>query len=67
MTTVPEPDEVAAHQYRLAQANRFLRFCRENGVDPEDVRSGRVTLDLDPICDARGHIVPEATDYRNVR
>ena len=62
---IPESDEVAGHQYRLAQAARFLRFCRERGVDPEDVLSGKVTLDIDPICDAQGKIQPEAIDYRS--
>jgi hypothetical protein len=67
MMSAPESDEVAAHQYRLAQANRLLRFCRDNGVDPADVMNGQVQLDLDPICGVNGKITPEPADYDAVR
>lgn len=62
----PESDEVAAHQYRLAQANRVIRFAESHGMDGAEVLAGRVDLDLDPICDENGKIVPEPIDFESV-
>jgi predicted HicB family RNase H-like nuclease len=67
VTTTPESDEVAGHQHRLAQANRLLRFCQANGVDPQEVMNGKIDLDLDSICDAHGKVVPESIDYEAVK
>jgi hypothetical protein len=60
-----EPDEVSAHQYRLAQAHRLQRFAVEQGLDPKEVLAGRA--DLEAICDANGKVVPEPEDLRAVR
>jgi hypothetical protein len=57
----PEFEEVAAHQYRLAQARRFLRFCEEQGIDVADVSAEKV--DLGSILDPEGRIRPEPIDY----
>jgi predicted HicB family RNase H-like nuclease len=62
-----ESDEVAAHQWRLAQSNRFLRFCKAQGVDPEAVLSGTTPLDLSPISGEDGKIVPERIDIDAAR
>jgi hypothetical protein len=61
VTTTPESDEVTGHHHRLAQANRLVRLCQANGVDPQGAMDGKVDLDLNPICDAHGKIVPEAS------
>jgi hypothetical protein len=61
--TVPESDKVAAHEYRLAQARRLLRYCREIVVDPKAVLDGTVKVDLRPIHGADGKIAPEAVDF----
>lgn len=64
MAGVPESNEVAAHQYRLAQANRLLRLAREEGLDEEAVLAGRVTpTGIDSILDEHGKIVPDEEDY----
>ncbi len=39
--TVPESDEVAAHQYRLAQARRVIYFADEHHVSPDDAQELR--------------------------
>jgi len=64
---IPESDEVAAYQYRLAQTNRLLRYCVEQGVDAQEVMAGRIKIDLDPICGQDGKIVPEDVDFRAIR
>jgi hypothetical protein len=56
-----------AHTYRLAQANRFIRLATSHGVDPAEAMAGRVELDVSPICDADGKIVPEQVDFDEVR
>ena len=57
--TAPESDEVAGHQYRLAQARRVIRLCGELGVcDPEDLTPEAVAS----VCDERGKIKPEPQD-----
>jgi hypothetical protein len=66
MIHMRESDEVAAHQWRLAQANRLQRFCMAQGVDLKMVMSGEVDLDLSPICDKQGKIRPEQEDIDNV-
>jgi len=53
-----------AERYRRAQAARFLRYCRSQGVDASDVIAGRVTIDLSPICGDDGTFVPERIDFR---
>lgn len=58
--TTPESNEVSCHQWRLAQANRLLRFAVAQGISNEDVLTGRI--DTAPICDANGKIVPEPVD-----
>lgn len=61
---VPPPsDDVGGHAYRLAQASRFLRYCREAGVDPAAVERGEVTPDLTSICGPDGMIRPEPIDF----
>ena len=64
---VNEPDEVAALTYRIAQDIRLTRFCDERGVDVQAVMDGEVEVDLSPICDDRGQIVPEPIDLRSAR
>jgi hypothetical protein len=65
--STPESDEVAAHQFRLAQANRLRRFCAANSLDTEDVMAGRITVDLTSICGPDGRIQPEPIDFHGVR
>ncbi len=48
----PESDEVAAHQWRLAQAHRLVRFRADGGRAEE----------VDTICDEDGKIKPEPQD-----
>jgi hypothetical protein len=62
MSLMRETDEVGAHQWRLAQTNRFRRFCQAQGADPMTVMSGDDEIDLSPICDKHGRIVPEQED-----
>jgi hypothetical protein len=64
MASTPESDEVAGHAYRQAQSNRLLRFLRDNGIDERAMVEGAVEVDLDPICDEHGKIVPEPIDFR---
>jgi hypothetical protein len=67
MTEVPESDDVAAHQYRLAQMNRLLRLARAEGLDEAEVVAGReMPVGIDGIVDERGRIVPEREDYEAV-
>jgi hypothetical protein len=56
-----ESDEIA-HHYRRAQAHRLIRYCEALGVDPRDVTTGRVNIDLAPIENADGAIIPERED-----
>jgi len=49
--------------YRQAQVNRLTRYAESKGLDPADVLSGKVALDLTPICNAGGEIIPDAVDY----
>ncbi len=63
----PESDEVLAHEYRLAQAQRLLRFCREYGFDINELMAGRLEVDRTAIQDRRGKIVPEEQDFEAVR
>ena len=62
-----EPDEVAALTYRIAQDNGLTRFCDERGIDAQAVLDGEIEVDLSPICDDRGQIVPEPIDLRSAR
>lgn len=55
IVTLSDP---AGERWREAQAYRFLRYCRDRGVNPRDCSD----LDLTPICDADGQIVPEDVD-----
>ena len=50
---VPPSDEVAANLYRLAQANRMIRFA-EDSTDA-------------PTYDDQGKVVPEAEDFQAVK
>jgi hypothetical protein len=66
MTTVTveiaQPSD--ADRYRLAQASRLIRFCRDQGVDPElAMRDKTLAVGLDSICDARGKIARELVDF----
>ncbi len=55
--------EVGGHKWRLAQERRLLRFCAEQGLDPNDPDLDNPSLKLlDPIRDAQGEIVPEPED-----
>ena len=56
-----ESDDVA-HRYRRAQARRLIRYCEAMGVDPREVSNGQVDIDLTPIENADGTIVPERED-----
>jgi hypothetical protein len=68
MTDVPEHDEVAAHQYRLAQANRVIRFCEAKGIDYSELIAGRLDKSvLVPIMDEDGTITPELVDLEAVK
>ena len=60
--SMKETEEAAAHQWRLAQTNRFRRFCEAQGADPMAVMSGDDEIDLSPICDNHDRIVPEQED-----
>lgn len=63
---MPDDNARDAHQYRLAQASRILRFCRDNGIDPHDLQIGRVPESvLKPIENERGQVVPEPIDFIN--
>ena len=46
-----------------AQASRLLRYCREQGWNEQAVMSGTLDVDLGPICDQVGRIVPQAVDF----
>jgi hypothetical protein len=65
MSTTPESD--AAYQYRLAQAGRAIRFCKELGISFEDVGFGIDRSVLDPIRGADGKIIPEPEDFAAAR
>lgn len=59
MTDNPIADD-AAHAYRLAQARRLVRLCKEVGVkDPEDLTPEAIAH----ACDEHGKLVPEPQDY----
>jgi len=64
---VRESDEVSGHMWRLAQTNRLRRYCEARGVDAEAVMAGRTDLDLSPICDHGGKIMPEPVDIDAAR
>jgi hypothetical protein len=49
-------------QWRLAQTNRFRRFCQSQGADPMAVMSGDEQIDISPILDEAGRIAPEEED-----
>ena len=57
-----QTQDVAGRQWRLAQTNRFRRFCESQGADPMAVMSGDDQIDLSPICDTHGRIAPEQED-----
>lgn len=63
-----ESDEVGGHIWRLAQTNRLLRFCAEQGIDPNspDIDNPDLKL-LAPILDDDGNIVPEAEDIETAK
>ena len=57
--TVPGSDEVAGHQWRLAQARRLIRLCAEVGVSAiEDLTPEAIAN----VCDETGKIKPEPQD-----
>ena len=60
-----ESNEVAAHRWRMAQQKRLRRFCEAQGADLMAVMSGKNEIDLSPICDKQGKIVPEQEDIDN--
>lgn len=62
-----ETEHVAERQWRLAQTNRFRRFCEAQGADPMAVMSGDDEIDLSPICDTHGRIAPEQEDIEVAR
>ena len=51
-----------AHRYRVAQANRLVRYCIEQGADIAAVLTRAVAFDFTPICGPDGEIVPEEVD-----
>ena len=63
----PEQDYVddvnREHRYRVAQANRLVRYCVDQGADLADVVTRRSDFDFSPICGPDGEIVPEAIDF----
>lgn len=56
-------DETTDQEFLKAQASRLLRYCREQGWNEQAVMSGTLDVDLGPICDQVGRIVPEAVDF----
>ncbi len=62
----PESNQDFAHKVRLAQTNRLLRYCEEQGWDSRAVMAGELEVDLSPIHGADGTIRPEEVDYRAV-
>jgi hypothetical protein len=62
-----ETEDVADRQWRLAQTNRFRRFCEAQGVDPMAVMSGDDHIDFSSICNPHGRIVPEQEDIDAAR
>jgi hypothetical protein len=66
--TMADADEVTGHLLRMAQEHRLLRFCAEQGIDPNspDIDNPDLNL-LAPILDAEGAIVPEPEDIEAVR
>jgi hypothetical protein len=63
-----EQEEVSGHQMRLAQERRLLRFCAEQGLDPNapDLDNPDLHL-LAPILDSEGNILPEPEDIEAVK
>jgi hypothetical protein len=63
-----ESSEVSGHVWRLAQERRLLRFCAEQGIDPNapDLDNPDLHL-LAPISDEQGNIVPEPEDIAAVQ
>ena len=53
----------AAHRYRVAQANRLVRYCVDQGADLAEVMTRQVPFDFSPICGPDGEIVPEDIDF----
>ena len=51
-----------AQRYRVAQANRLVRYCIDQGADIAAVLTREVAFDFTPICGPDGEIVPEAVD-----
>jgi hypothetical protein len=49
-------------RYRLAQTNRLIRFCNQIGVSSDDA-VWEEEIDLSPILNAEGKIVPEPIDF----
>jgi hypothetical protein len=63
-----EADGVTGHTLRLAQERRLLRFCAEQGLDPNSPDLDNPSLDLlAPILDADGAIIPEPEDIEAVK
>jgi len=52
-----------AHRYRVAQANRLVRYCLDQGADIAAVLTRAVAFDFTPICGPDGEIVPEEVDF----
>ncbi len=64
---IPMSNEVAADLYRLAQAERLLRFYRECGLSFEDGTAQQAgDLDVSPILGPDGKIRPEWRDFEAV-
>jgi hypothetical protein len=63
-----ENDEDSGHLLRLAQERRLLRFCAEQGLDPNapDLDNPDLGL-LAPILDTEGNIVPDPEDIEAVK
>jgi hypothetical protein len=58
-----EPVEVGGHLWRLAQERRVLRFCAEQGYDPNDPDLDNPDLNLlAPILGDDGAITPDPED-----
>jgi hypothetical protein len=63
-----DSDEVTGHLLRMAQERRLLRFCAEQGIDPNspDLDDPALNL-LAPILDSSGEIIPEPEDIEAVK
>jgi len=62
-----EQGDLSGHVWRLAQERRLLRFCAEQGLDPNapELDDPDKKL-LAPILDDHGDIVPDQEDIEAV-